>query len=145
MHLASLLVFAVIVGLFLAAASIAARQSPAPSLDFGYYKARVEPIFLKKRPGHARCVVCHAASNNAFRLQPLPPGSSDWTEEQSHRNFEVVSNLVTPGDPTASRLLKHPLSEQAGGDHFHSGGRQFASQDDPNWRILADWVRGAKK
>jgi hypothetical protein len=27
---------------------------------------------------------------------------------------------------------------------FHSGGRQFGSQDDPNWKILADWVNGAK-
>ena len=39
----------------------AAGQSPTQSLDFDYYKTRVEPIFLKKRPGHARCVVCHAA------------------------------------------------------------------------------------
>src|ERR1043165_227956 len=91
----------------------------AQSLDFDYYRTRVEPIFLKKRPGHARCVVCHAASNNAFRLQPLPAGSTNWTEEQSRRNFEVVSRLVTPGDPTTSRLLLHPLSAEAGGDRFH--------------------------
>jgi len=27
---------------------------------------------------------------------------------------------------------------------FHSGGRQFASKDDPNWKILVDWVNGEK-
>jgi hypothetical protein len=126
------------------AALFAAGQSPPQALDFEYYRTRVEPIFLKKRPGHARCVVCHAGSNNAFRLQPLPAGSATWTEEQSRRNFEIVSYLVTPGNPSSSRLLLHPLAPEAGGDPFHSGGRQFASQSDPDWRVLADWVRRAK-
>jgi hypothetical protein len=126
-------------------ASSAARQSSESSLDFNYYKSRVEPIFLKKRPGHARCVVCHAGANNAFRLQPLSAGSTSWTEQQSKLNFEVASTLVTPGDPNSSRLLTHPLAAEAGGDHFHSGGRQFSSKEDAEWRTLADWVRGAKQ
>lgn len=135
----------VLIVLFLQTGGLfAAGHSPTQSLDFEYYRTRVEPIFLKKRPGHARCVVCHAGSNNAFRLQPLPDGSPSWTEEQSRLNFEIVSRLVTPGDPTSSRLLLHPLSPKAGGDAFHSGGRQFASQNDPDWRVLADWVRNAK-
>ena len=135
---------AVIVLFLQTAALSAAGQSPTQSLDFEYYKTRIEPIFLKKRPGHARCVVCHVGSNNAFRLQPLPAGSTTWTEEQSRRNFEIVSRLVTPGDPTSSRLLLHPLSPKGGGDAFHSGGRQFASQNDPDWRVLAGWVRKAR-
>jgi hypothetical protein len=135
---------AVIILFLQTAALFAAGQAPTQSLDFEYYKTRVEPIFLKKRPGHARCVVCHAGSNNAFRLQPLPPGSTTWTEEQSRRNFESASRLVTPGDPTSSRLLLHPLSPKGGGDAFHSGGRQFASQNDPDWRVLADWVRNVR-
>jgi hypothetical protein len=130
------------------AASFAAEPSsapaPAPALDFTYYSTRVEPLFLKKRAGHARCVVCHAGSTNALHLEPLTPGSSTWTAEQSRRNFETVSRLVTPGDPASSRLLLHPLAATAGGDRFHSGGRQFASQDDPDWRTLADWVRNAR-
>ncbi len=136
----------VVIVLFLQTAALfAAGQSPTQSLDFEDYRTHVEPIFLKKRPGHARCVVCHAGSNNAFRLQPLSAGSTTWTAEQSRRNFEIVSRLVTPGDPTSSRLLLHPLSPTAGGDAFHSGGRQFASQKDPDWRVLADWVRNAKR
>ena len=121
-----------------AAASLAGAQS----LDFETFKTRVEPIFLKKRPGHARCVVCHSASNSAFRLQPIEKGAADWTDEQSRRNFESVSRLVKPGDPEASRFLIHPLSPEAGGDKFHGGGRQFASKDDPDWQVLAEWVRG---
>ncbi|PYU40058.1 MAG: hypothetical protein DMG54_24755 [Acidobacteria bacterium] len=69
--LAPLAKLAVIVLFLQTAASSAAGQSPTPSLDFEYYRARVEPIFLKKR-------------------------------------------------------------------------RQFTSQDDPDWRALADWVRNAK-
>ena len=116
----------------------------AQSLDFEIYVTRVQPIFLEKRPGHARCVVCHEANNSAFRLQPLSPGSAKWTEAQSHLNFESVSHLVKPGNPTASKLFMHPLSPDSGGDEFHGGGRQFASQDDPDWKIIAEWVRQAR-
>jgi hypothetical protein len=129
--------------LALAAASYAtAGQQPKPTLDFEFFKVRVEPIFLQKRSGHTRCYVCHAESNNALRLEKLPSGQSAWTREQSHRNFEVVSKLVNPGDPATSRLLLHPLAPEGGGDVFHSGGRQFASKDDPAWKTLVQWVNG---
>src|SRR2546430_16634503 len=127
-----------------AALLVAASSAVAQSLDFESYKARVEPIFLKRRPGHARCIVCHSSQSRAFRLQPLSPGSTTWTEEQSRRNFENVSQLVVPGNPASSPLLLHPLSPEAGGDRFHSGGRQFTSQTDPDWQIVAEWVRQAK-
>jgi len=117
----------------------------AQTLDFEVYRSRVEPIFLQKRPGHARCVVCHEANNSAFRLQPLPTGGAKWTEEQSRLNFENVSHLIKAGNPTGSRLLIHPLSPDSGGDEFHGGGRQFASQSDPEWKIIADWVRQARQ
>lgn len=121
-----------------------APLAAAQSLDFEVYKTRVEPIFLKKRPTHARCVACHVDAATAFRLQPLPAGAKTWTEEQSRKNFETVLKLVVPGNPKASRLLMHPLAPDAGGDRFHGGGRQFASQDDPNWKTIANWVDGAK-
>ena len=115
----------------------------AQSLDYQTYKTTVEPIFLKKRPTHARCVVCHAAANHAFRLEPLNKGATNWTEAQSRKNFEVVSHLVKPGEPLSSILLIQPLAHSAGGAEFHSGGRQFASQDDPDWQAIAAWVKAA--
>jgi hypothetical protein len=114
----------------------------APSLDYQFFKQRVEPIFLKKRVGHTRCYVCHSESNNAFRLEKLAPGASFWIEEQSRRNFENSSTLVNPGDPSTSLLLLQPLAPEGGGNAFHSGGRQFASKSDPDWKILAQWVNG---
>jgi hypothetical protein len=120
-----------------------APLAAAQSLDFEIYKTRVEPIFLKKRPGHARCVACHVDAATAFKLQTLPD-SKRWADEQSRKNFEMVLKLVTPGDPKSSRLLMHPLAHDGGGDQFHAGGRQFASQNDPDWKIMADWVGSAK-
>jgi hypothetical protein len=131
-------------GIRLAMVIAVASMAQAQSLDFETYKAKVEPIFLQKRAGHARCVVCHEASNSAFRLQPLAAGSTKWTEEESRRNYENVTHLVTPGNPESSKLLIHPLSPDAGGDTFHSGGRQFESKNDPEWKAIADWVRHAK-
>ncbi len=115
-----------------------------PRLDYAFYKARVEPIFLVKKPGHTRCVVCHEQSNNNFSLQKLDAGANNWTDAQSHRNFEMVEKLVNPGDTETSLLTQHPLAPEAGGHAFHSGGRQFASKDDPDWKTLAAFVNGAK-
>jgi hypothetical protein len=125
-------------------ATLAAGLAAGQSLSFDVYKTKVEPIFMKKRQGHARCVACHEASNNAFRLEPRAQGATSWTEEQSRKNFETVSRLVRPGNPTASILLHHPLAKEAGGDIFHSGGRQFTSQDDPDYLAVAEWIKQAK-
>ena len=130
--------------LLAAACPLPMASRAAPSLDYEFFKTRVQPIFLQKRDGHTRCYVCHAESNNAFRLERLAPGASAWTEEQSRKNFEMATILVNPGDPATSRLLQQPLAPEAGGNVYHSGGRQFSSREDPNWKILADWVNGQK-
>jgi hypothetical protein len=127
------------------AALLASAAAAEPALDYDFFKRKVEPIFLKKRAGHARCAVCHQASNNAFRLEKLPDGAAFWTEEQSKKNFTVVSTLVVPGDPAQSRLLLQPLAPQAGGNAYHSGGWQFTSKGDPEWKTLAAWVKGRKR
>src|SRR5207253_1150897 len=76
-----------------------------------------------------------------FHLEPLSPGRDTWTDEQSRQNFETTLLEVVPGSPSESRLLLHPLAPDAGGDAFHSGGRQFDSQNDPDWLTIADWIR----
>jgi hypothetical protein len=135
------IVMSVVAALGAAEAPAVAQTAPKP--DYEYFKNRVEPIFLTKRPRHARCYVCHAESNNALHLEKLLANETFWTEAQSRLNFETVSKLANPGDPSTSRLLLHPLAPEAGGDVFHSGGRQFASKQDPAWRTLAAWVNGA--
>jgi hypothetical protein len=113
---------------------------PAPVLDYAFFRDQVQPIFLNKRPGHARCVTCH--QHGSPPLQPLSPGAEIWNEEQSRKNFEVWKQFVVPGEPMKSMLLLHPLAKEAGGDRFHAGGKHFHSQDDPEWKVLAAWVNG---
>ena len=115
----------------------------AADLDFEVFKMRVQPVFLQKRKGLARCYACHS-QGTPFRLQLLSPGSSSWTDEESRRNFEAAQRLVVPGNPQASRLLTMPLAAEAGGVAFHPGGKHWTSQNDPEWQALAAWVRGAK-
>ncbi|HTS28063.1 MAG TPA: hypothetical protein VMH81_19455 [Bryobacteraceae bacterium] len=125
-------------------APLASPQSKsAPTLDFEFFKTRVQPLFLAKRPGHARCYVCHS-TGTPFRLERLSPGATTWNDEQSHRNFEAAQHFVVPGDWQASHLLTHPLAPEAGGDPFHSGGKHWDSRNDPEWKVLADWVNGKK-
>jgi hypothetical protein len=48
---------------------------------------------------------------------------------------------VVPGS-LKSKLLTHPLAEDAGGDFYHNGGKHFASQNDAEWTTLRNWVMG---
>src|SRR5689334_853619 len=134
-----LLVLAVFVA---CAASASAQQSAGPTLDYEFFKARVQPVFTTKRPGNARCVSCHD-SGTPMRLQRLPPGAATWSEEDSRKNFELVKSRVIAGKPEISKLLRHPLAESAGGDAHHDGGKHWSTKDDPEYQTLAAWVRGA--
>jgi hypothetical protein len=119
----------------------ASSPAASASLDYDFFKTKVQSVFLARRPGHARCVVCHSFNNAAFKLVPLSPGSTTWNEEQSRRNFELVKRVAMPGF-VDSKLIKHPLAEEAGGDPHHGGAQQFASQQDPDWLTLKAFVMG---
>jgi hypothetical protein len=125
-------------------ASSSAGTAPAGRvLDFQVFRTRVEPILMAARKGNARCLSCHSRGGGNAYLEPLPPGAASYTEEQSRRNFDRISKLVTPGDPLKSILLTNPLAEEAGGTHWHGGGKHWQSQENPEWQTLAAWVRGA--
>jgi len=142
MSLRIVVVTAAVSALALAGASYGSRA--AGTLDYDYFKAKVQPIFLTKRPGHARCVMCHAEANNMLKLEKLPEGQAAWNEEQTRKNFDTVSKIVQAADdPLKAKILVHPLAPEAGGDAFHSGGRQFANKNDPLWKTIADWAKGA--
>jgi hypothetical protein len=122
-----------------------AQSQPAaqPQLSYDFFKSKVEPVFLTKREGHARCVMCHTVNNAPFHLVPLSPGATSWSEEQSKQNFELVQRVAAAGIMD-SPLVKHPLAKAAGGDPHHGGGDQFTTQDDPAWQTLKAFVSGAK-
>jgi hypothetical protein len=120
----------------------AAAEPPKPALNYEVFRTKVQPILTSARKGNARCTACHTRGGGNAYLEPLPPGSTSYTEEQSRRNFERVSRLVVPGEPLKSLLLVNPLEHEAGGSHWHGGGKHWHSQDNPEWQILASWVRG---
>jgi YVTN family beta-propeller protein len=123
--------------LLLAMAVPAAAQ---PALDYDFFKNNVQPIFLARRAGHARCVACHM-SGTPLRLQPLSVGSATWSDEDSRKNFEAIRRVVVAGSLN-SKLLTHPLAEEAGGDFYHSGGKHWSSQSDEEWQTLKTFVLG---
>ncbi len=121
-------------------AILGAVQAQTP--DYEFFRDRVQPIFVKKRAGHARCVACHI--HRIPPLQTLKGGAATWDEEDSRKNFLAWKAFLNPANPMKSPLLLHPLAEAAGGDRFHAGGKHFQSQNDPEWRTLAAWARGEK-
>jgi hypothetical protein len=137
-----LLIVTLVLVLQPAAQRTAAQQPGAATLDYEMFKTKVQPILLAPRKGNARCSACHSVlgGGNSY-LEPLPPGAITYTEEQTRRNFERVSRLVTPGEPLKSVLLRNPLAEEAGGSEWHGGGKHWQSQNDPEWQTLAAWVR----
>ena len=130
------------IALILAALLFQQPAAPAnkPALSYDVFKSEIQPILLKKRPGHARCIACHGQTT-PLRFEPLGAGRTTWTEEESRKNFQAIQRVVAPGN-LKSRLLLHPLEERAGGDFYHSGGKHFASQNDPEWLTLKAWVLG---
>lgn len=127
-------------------ATALSAQSPSSSTasakpDFEFFKTKVQPIFVAKRPGHARCISCHAGGT-PMRLQPLAPGATTWNDEDSRKNYEIVlQRAVVPGS-AQSKLLLHPLAEAAGGDLYHNGGKHWKSQNEPEWQTLKAWIVG---
>lgn len=136
----------VVVLLFLVGVKSAAQSpdKPASGLDFATFRDRVQPLFLDKRQGLARCYVCHS-QGTPFRLQRLGEGRRAWTEEESRKNFEAIQRLVVPGKPDASRFLLMPLAHEAGGTEFHPGGKRWTSKSDAEWKELAQWVASAAR
>jgi YVTN family beta-propeller protein len=130
-------------------ASAPAAQHPDSSaatsstLDFEFFKTRVQPIFVAERPGHARCIACHV-TGTPLRLQPLPRDARMWSDADARKNFEAVQRVVVPGSLTKSRLLMHPLAQDGGGDFYHNGGKHWRSQNEPEWQTLKAWVFGER-
>ena len=142
-----LLLLAALLTLFPASATLRAQapgaSAASSSLDFEYFRTKVQPILLAKRDGNVRCAVCHT-KGTPMRLQELPKGATTWTEQQSRQNFAVISARVVPFQINNSKFLLHPLAAEAGGTFYHSGGKHWNSFLNPEWQTLANWVCGRK-
>jgi hypothetical protein len=115
-------------------------MAAAPTPDFEFFQRCIQRIFLDREDERDRmeCAACHGGGIRGFARE-IPDGRGFWNEEESRANYGIIMEFVEPGYPLRSRFLTHPLE---GGDNYHSGGRRWHSQEDPEWQMLAAWVRG---
>lgn len=116
---------------------------PDPPLDFDFFRACVQPVFASPREGHIKCSNCHAAGLIGFA--PVPQDGKTWNDQEARRAFSTITRLVVPGNPEQSRFLLKPLHPDGGGSYTHNGPRRWPSRTDPEWQMLAQWVRGERK
>ena len=114
-----------------------------PPLDFEFFRACVQPVFANPREGHIKCSNCHNAGIIGFA--PVPQNGSTWNDQEATRAFSTISRLIVPGNPEQSRFLLKPLHPDGGGSYTHNGPRRWQSRSDPEWQMLAQWVRGDRK
>ncbi len=113
-------------------------------VDFQFFRSCVQKVFQNPKDGHIRCSNCHGGGQMGFAPVPAE-GRSEWNEQEARQAFGVITRLVVPGNPVESRFLLKPLHPDAGGSYAHNGVRRWQSRDDPEWQMLAGWVRGEKK
>jgi hypothetical protein len=121
------------------------KYVPAPesAVDFEFFRSCVQPIFATPLEGQIRCSNCHASGLIGFA--PVPQDDGKWSDQDAKRAFQTVSRLIIPGNPEQSRFLLKPLHPDGGGSYTHNGPRRWQSRDDREWRMLAEWIRGARK
>jgi hypothetical protein len=116
--------------------------APEPTVDFTFFQSCVQQVFATPREGHISCSRCHAAGLVGFA--PPPQDGKSWSDAEAKRAFQSISRLIIPGNPEQSRFMLKPLHPDGGGTYTHNGPRRWQSRDDPEWRMLAGWVRGER-
>jgi hypothetical protein len=115
---------------------------PEATLDFEFYQTCVQRMYQNPRYGQLSCQECHAGGFTGFA--PRAANGTAWTEEEARRGFEAIRRLILQGDPVQSRWLLKPLHPDGGGSYTHNGVRRWPSRDDPEWQMMAAWVRGER-
>ncbi len=124
------------------------------ALDEPFFACRVQPVLTKSCATFA----CHGDARRFFTVfarNRLRFGGDETErnaflrEEERAFNFESARTMVDPDRPEESLLLRKPLEVAAGG-YYHvgavepfGGGDVFVNTDDPEYRVLVDWVMGA--
>ena len=136
---------AIVPGLVAALLLIGTASEPAAEgedevvLDYEYYKERVAPIV------HEVCGQCHADPRKRSKVKRhvLRPAPGRTLRERFHaRNFEVISELIEPGNPAASIWLLKPLGPNQGG--VTHGGDVQVRLNTPEYGTMVDFINGAK-
>jgi len=124
--------------------------APQPQVDEAFFRCDVQPVVTKwcssfACHGDARRYF-HVFARNRLRAQGTEAErNAPLTQEEMTANFESARAMLADG-----LLTKKPLEQDAGG-YFHRGatlfgeGNVFASENDPEWRVLNDWAAGKEE
>ena len=127
------------------------------TLSFVYFQACVAPILVAQLPINVGGVVsintcassgCHDSVNGtggALRVagSAQPVDLSDPANTAAvvrttpmYKNFYSAQGSTVAGTPTQSRLLQKPLLQGV----LHGGGLIFATEQDPNAKLMRYWI-----
>ena len=131
--------------------------SSGQHLAFAYFQRCVNPIFLKRLQitlngvtTNNTCAAggCHdntTGTGGAFRIIPTaqtldvtnPANTPDVIKASDmYKNFYSAQGEAVIGSPTQSLLLNKPLLRSV----LHGGGLVFASDQDPNVKLIQYWL-----
>ncbi len=120
----------------------------AKVLDYEFFAARIMPLFAAKgRDGNA-CVTCH--DTHAILRLSRPDAAGNYTASQLRENYTSALRVVDTINPENSLLLRKPISDASqegvvGARRTpHGGGPRWSGADDPAYRIVLEWINGAK-
>ena len=128
---------------------------PLTALDEPYFRCKVQPILTKSCSAFA----CHGDARRYYRVfarNRLRVRGSEkdrnaaLTALERGSNFDASRAFVDMNAPRESLLLSKPLDIQAGGS-FHrgaelfNGGDVYTDRNDPDFKTLEAWTRGAKE
>jgi hypothetical protein len=124
-------------------------------LSFAYFQKCINPIFLTQLQSQGSATTntcagggCHdtvTGTGGAFRLVAAaaaldvsdPANTPDVIRAADiYRNFYSAQGMVVVGDTSESRLVVKPLVQSV----FHGGGQVFASESDPNIKLIKYWI-----
>ncbi len=149
--------FGVFLALLCVGCSLDTGSSSAtlPDVDYTYYVQRVQPIL------EHRCAffACHGSRDRFFQIyqevrlreipdpDPLLEAPLPLTQSELERNFRQTAGLLFGlGDPEDSLLFSKPLAEgtRHGGASLFQGPDVFLNREDPDYKTLLQWARGAR-
>ncbi|HEX7598209.1 MAG TPA: hypothetical protein VF518_08345 [Polyangia bacterium] len=93
-------------------------------VDDPVFEQDVYPVLLDK------CQLCHSTGNQAQASRLVLTGDAK-------PDRAMVVNLVSPGNPGNSLLLRRALGET------HEGGQRI-TVDSPEYTTIAGWIEGLK-
>lgn len=100
-------------------------------LDYATFATQIDSILTAHGCDN---IACHGGGiRGTFELSPS-------TNKDIALDFTQASLQVDPADPPASRLLRKPLAEAAGGIAHAAPSDAFASTSDPDYQAILAWI-----